>query len=167
MLGIAIEGRKSGSRARLSTVRDSRRLSRVPQDEFIGFIIKRGSQYPTSNSFIIYLSFYLARRSPRRIFGKKDVRLSCFHLGSPCPVSPFSFFGLLGCIRIGATWKCFNNSRRPDRVTQKESQRNVVSSRLREKSQRAARLSGEAWRVRWLIKIEQGKKLPRREIRLL
>lgn len=51
--GAGIEGGKSGSGARLSTVPDSGRLSRVPQDEFIGFIIKRGSQYPPR--FIIYL----------------------------------------------------------------------------------------------------------------
>lgn len=43
-------GGKSGSGSRLSTVPDSRRLSRVPQDEFIGFIIKRVPR------FIIYLS---------------------------------------------------------------------------------------------------------------
>lgn len=51
LLGRVMEGGKSGSGSRLSTVPDSRRLSRVPQDEFIGFIIKRGSQYHHFASF--------------------------------------------------------------------------------------------------------------------
>lgn len=54
-----VEGRDQGL---VYQPRDSRRLSRVPRDEFIGFIIKRGSQYPASNSpGNLYIS-----RSPRR-----------------------------------------------------------------------------------------------------
>lgn len=54
-----VEGRDQGL---VYQPRDSRRLSRVPRDEFIGFIIKRGSKYPASNSpGNLYIS-----RSPRR-----------------------------------------------------------------------------------------------------